>query len=55
MVGDTGAASAGLSLCLAARAMQRGYLSPNPNNEIDNALILASSDTGERAAVLLGS
>jgi 3-oxoacyl-[acyl-carrier-protein] synthase-1 len=55
MVGDTGAASAGLSLCLAARAMQRGYLSPNPNNKNDNALILASSDTGERAAVLLGS
>lgn len=54
-VGDTGAASAGLAICLASRAMERGYLSPNPNNDNDNALILGSSDTGERAALLLGA
>jgi len=54
-VGDTGAASAGLAICLASRAMERGYLSSNPNHDNATALIISSSDTGERAALLLGT
>jgi 3-oxoacyl-[acyl-carrier-protein] synthase-1 len=38
-IGDTGAASAGVALCLAARAIARGYLSPDPGNESALALI----------------
>lgn len=52
-IGDTGAASPGVSLCIAARAMARGYLSLNPKNKNGQAMIVSSSDTGERGAVLV--
>lgn len=53
-IGDTGAASPGISICIAARAMARGYLSLNPKNKNSQAMIVSSSDTGERGAVLVG-
>jgi 3-oxoacyl-[acyl-carrier-protein] synthase I len=45
--GDTGAASAAIAACLAARAFHRGY-APSPR-----ALILSSSDREPRGALLL--
>lgn len=53
-IGDTGAASPGVAFCVAARAMERGYLARDSGKGSGNALILASSDTGERGAVLVG-
>ena len=53
-IGDTGAASSGIALCIAARAMEKGYLSKDPENRAGQAMILSSSDTGERGAVLIG-
>lgn len=53
-IGDTGAASPGVSICIAARAMARGYLSRTSKIKTGQALIVSSSDTGERGAVLVG-
>jgi len=53
-IGDTGAASPGVSFCIAARAMERRYLSYGPSKSSGHALVLASSDTGERGAVVVG-
>jgi 3-oxoacyl-[acyl-carrier-protein] synthase-1 len=53
-IGDTGAASPGTALCIAARAIARGYLAADTENPSAQALILSSSDTGERGAVLIG-
>ncbi|MFV1951430.1 MAG: hypothetical protein ACC630_05685 [Nitrospinota bacterium] len=46
-IGDVGAASGGVYIALASRAFQRGY-APS-----DKVLLWASSDDGERAAVVL--
>ena len=53
-IGDTGAASPGVAFCIASRAMERGYLSREPGKGSGYGLVLASSDTGERGAVLVG-
>lgn len=53
VLGDTGAASAGISICVAVRGMARGYLKSSEAKELSNALILSSSDTGERGGILL--
>lgn len=52
-IGDTGAASSGVAFCIAARAMARGYLSYETMNPSGIALVLSSSDTETRGAVLL--
>jgi 3-oxoacyl-[acyl-carrier-protein] synthase-1 len=54
-IGDTGAASSGVAFCIAARAMARGYLSYETMNPSGLALVLSSSDTGTRGAVLLSN
>ena len=46
-IGDTGAASFAVSLCVAARALNKGYA------RAERAMILGSSDDGLRGAVLL--
>jgi 3-oxoacyl-[acyl-carrier-protein] synthase-1 len=46
-IGDTGAASAALSIAVAARALHRGYA------RTDDALVFASSDGGLRGTVVL--
>jgi 3-oxoacyl-[acyl-carrier-protein] synthase-1 len=48
-IGDTGAASSAISVCLAARALARGYARTN------HALVCASSDAGLRGSVYLRS
>jgi hypothetical protein len=45
--GHTGAASGGLGAAIALRALQRGH-APSPS-----LLVLSSSDSGERAALLV--
>ena len=45
--GDTGAASGAVGLCVALRALKRGY-SPSPT-----LVILSSAETGERAAIVV--
>lgn len=52
-IGDTGAASPGVAACIAVRSMERGYISNDPDKRNGSALILSSSDTGERGAVLI--
>lgn len=52
-IGDTGAASSGVSFCIAVRAMARGYLSYKTMNPSGIALVLSSSDTETRGAALL--
>lgn len=53
--GDTGAASAGLAICIASCAMERGYLATHPRQAVSRALVVSSSDSGERGALLLES
>jgi 3-oxoacyl-[acyl-carrier-protein] synthase-1 len=52
-IGDTGAASPGVGVCVAVRAMERGYLIEGSGNRVGQALILSSSDDGERGAMLV--
>lgn len=53
-IGDTGAASPGVSLAIAVRSMERGYLADELSEQTGKALILCGSDTGERGAVVVG-
>lgn len=53
-IGDTGAASPAVAACIAVRSMERGYISSDPKKQTGNILILSSSDTGERGALLIG-
>ncbi|MCY1080755.1 beta-ketoacyl synthase N-terminal-like domain-containing protein [Archangium lansingense] len=48
-IGDTGAASSAISVCVGARALARGYAGT------DNVLVCASSDEGLRGSVYLRS
>ncbi len=50
-LGDTGAAYAGIAVCMSVRAMARGYISET--KEEGNALVLASSDSGVRGSVYI--
>lgn len=54
-VGNTGAASFGLSCCVATRAMARGYLRKgfDQDHTPGKALVLSSSDQGNHGAVIL--
>lgn len=47
LIGDTGAASFALSVCIASRALERGYA------ETDNILVCGASDDGLRGSVYL--
>jgi 3-oxoacyl-[acyl-carrier-protein] synthase-1 len=53
-IGDTGAASPAVAACIAVRSMERGYISSDLKKRTGNVLILSSSDTGERGAMLIG-
>jgi 3-oxoacyl-[acyl-carrier-protein] synthase-1 len=51
--GDTGSAWGGLACALAVRSLEKGYAAHEPENRPGLVLVLGSSDTGERGALLV--